>query len=326
MTETILVTGGAGYVGSHVCKALAVAGFKPVTYDNLFRGHKELVKWGPLEVGDVCDTEKLQAVITRHKPSAVMHFAALTLVGESVAQPGLYHHNNGDGTQSLLTAMQRCGVNRIVVSGTCAVYGIPQKMPIDENTPIGPINPYGHSKLAMENHVHAAATKGELSSVVLRYFNAAGADPEGETGEWHEPETHLIPNVLRAAAGIGEPLRLFGTDYPTPDGTCIRDYIHVCDIAAAHVAALSHLNGPPKGHVFNLGSGTGFSVRQVIDTARAVTGRDIAFSVEPRRDGDPAILVADSTRIQNDLQWKPMRSGLPEQIGDAWRWVQKQPR
>ena len=233
--KTILVTGGAGYVGSHACKALAQASYEPVTYDSLIRGHRELVKWGPLEVGDVCDGNALDAVMKRHKPSAVMHFAALTLVGESVANPALYHRTNAGGTATLLATMQRNGVGRIIVSGTCAVYGIPATNPITEEAAIAPINPYGESKLAMETQVAEAGVSTGLSHVILRYFNAAGADPDGETGEWHEPETHLIPNVLRAAAGLGDRLCLYGDDYPTPDGTCIRDYIHVCDIASVYV-------------------------------------------------------------------------------------------
>jgi len=321
--DTILVTGGAGYVGSHACKALAAAGYTPVTYDNLFRGHRELVKWGPLEVGDVCDGERLRAVMARHEPSAVMHFAALTVVSESVTHPEMYHRTNTHGTATLLDAMQDAGIGKIIVSGTCAVYGMPETLPITEETPIGPINPYGESKLAMEKLVAGA---GGLSWVTFRYFNAAGADPDSETGEWHEPETHLIPNILRAAAGIGEPLRLYGEDYPTPDGTCIRDYIHVCDIAAAHVAALAYLDARPGGHVFNLGSETGFSVREVIEAARRVTGKSLPVTVEPRRAGDAAVLVADASRVKHALNWKPARSALDDQVADAWRWVIKNGR
>ncbi len=315
--KTILVTGGAGYVGSHACKALAQAGYVPVTYDNLFRGHRELVKWGPLEVGDICDPARLKDVIARHKPVATMHFAAMALVGESVSQPDVYHRVNVEGTSTLLAIMRGAGVDKIVVSGTCAVYGMPKTTPITEDTPIAPISPYGETKLGMERRVSAA----DVSSVVLRYFNAAGADPDAETGEWHEPETHLIPNVLNAATK-GETLRLFGDDYPTPDGTCIRDYIHVCDIAAAHVAALAYMDKAPGAHVFNLGTGTGNSVREVIETARRVTGKDIRAVVEKRREGDPAVLVANSSRVQSALGWTPRRS-LEDQVRDAWRWTQK---
>jgi len=322
-SSTILVTGGAGYVGSHACKTLAAAGYTPVTYDNLFRGHRELVKWGPLEVGDVCDGARLTAVMEQYRPAAVMHFAALTVVSESVTHPEMYHQTNAGGTATLLHAMHKAGIGKIIVSGTCAVYGMPKTTPITEDTPIAPISPYGDSKLAMEKLVAAA---DGLSWVTFRYFNAAGADPDGETGEWHEPETHLIPNILRAAAGIGDPLRMYGDDYPTPDGTCIRDYIHVCDIAAAHVAALKYLDDCPGGHVFNLGSETGFSVREVIETARRVTGKDLPVIVEPRRAGDSAVLVADAARVKRALKWSPRHSRLEDQVTDAWRWVQKNGR
>jgi UDP-arabinose 4-epimerase len=323
--QTILVTGGAGYVGSHACKALAQAGFQPVVFDNLNTGHRELVKWGPLEIGDICDAGALRAVMARHKPAAVMHFAALTVVSESVSQPARYYRTNIDGTAALLDAMRAHGIGKLIVSGTCAVYGLPTDNPITETTAIAPINPYGESKLAMERLVDEAGKDGALSSVVLRYFNAAGADPESETGEWHEPETHLIPNVLRAAAGTGGPLKLYGEDYPTPDGTCIRDYVHVCDIAAAHVAALAYLNTHPGQHIFNLGSGTGFSVRQVIDAARTVTGLPIPIAIAPRRAGDSPTLVADTSRVKNALGWSP-RATLLDQVRDAWKWEQSRKR
>lgn len=320
--KTVLVTGGAGYVGSHACKALARAGYIPVTYDNLFRGHRELVKWGPLEVGDICDADALGAVMRKHRPSAVMHFAALTVVGESVEQPEVYQRTNAGGTATLLQAMRAHDIGKIIVSGTCAVYGMPTVTPITEETPIGPINPYAHSKLAMEHLVAEAGAAANGSWVVFRYFNAAGADPEAETGEWHEPETHLIPNILRAAAGIGAPLRMFGDDYATPDGTCIRDYIHVCDIAEAHVAALSYLASHSGGHVFNLGSEAGYSVREVIETARRITGKPLPVTVEPRRPGDSAVLVADASRVKAALDWAP-KATLEDQVADAWRWVLK---
>ncbi len=320
--KTILVTGGAGYVGSHTCKALAQAGYTPVTYDSLIRGHRELVKWGPLEIGDICDAAAIAAVIKKYKPSAVMHFAALTVVGESVEQPEMYQRTNAGGTTALVQAMLEHDIGTIVVSGTCAVYGIPRITPITEDTLIAPINPYGHSKLMMERIVADAGAASNGSWVIFRYFNAAGADPDGETGEWHEPETHLIPNILRAAAGIGAPLQVFGDDYPTPDGTCVRDYIHVCDIARAHVAALDYLESHPGGNIFNLGSEAGYSVREVIDTARRVTGKPIPVTVEPRRPGDSAVLVADASRVKKALGWRPQAT-LEQQVDDAWRWVLK---
>ncbi len=313
---TILVTGGAGYVGSHACKALARAGHTPVTYDNLSRGHRELVKWGPLEEGDLHDEDRLAAILRKHRPEAVMHFASFIQVDESVAQPDLYRRNIVGGTQSLLAAMKNAGVTRIVVSSSCAVYGLPETMPIDEQTPCRPINPYGAAKLEMEGLLAQAEKDAGLAWTALRYFNAAGADPEGETGEWHEPETHLIPRVLDVALGRAPAVMINGTDYPTPDGTCVRDYIHVADLADAHLLALAHAQG---GRVYNLGTGGGYSVRQVVETTRTVTGREIRVETGSRRVGDAAILVADSRRAAQALGWAPRRT-LADQIRDAWAW------
>lgn len=316
---TILVTGGAGYVGSHACKALKRAGYTPVTYDNLGRGHRELVKWGPLVEGDLHDTDGLRAALRTHRPAAVMHFASLIDVAESVAQPEMYRHNIVEGTRSLLAAMKAEGVNRIVVSSSCSIYGVPDRMPIDETAPRRPNNPYGAAKLGMEELLAQGTEHPDLAWTSMRYFNAAGADPDGETGEWHEPENHLIPRVLDVAMGRATTVFAHGGDYPTPDGTCVRDYIHVNDLAEAHLLAL---NGDYAGMAFNLGTGGGYSVRQVVETARAVTGRDIPLQVGPRRPGDPAFLVADSGRAARTLGWTARRP-LADQIGDAWAWHRK---
>lgn len=317
---TILVTGGAGYVGSHACKALAHAGHVPVTYDNLMRGHRELVKWGPLEVGDISDRARLDQVIARHRPAAVMHFAALTLVNESVAQPDLYHRNNVGGTTCLLEAMDAADVKAIVVSSSAGVYGVPTQVPVAETQACNPVNPYGETKLAMERML--ARARG-VSWIALRYFNAAGADPEGDTGEWHEPEQHLIPLMLDVALGRAGALIINGEDYPTPDGTCVRDYVHVTDLADAHVRALDFVFGGPRSIAINLGTTSGYSVRQVIETGRAVTGRKIPVTVGSRRAGDAPALVADARRAHEVLGWTPRRSDIATQIQDAWAWHQR---
>lgn len=317
---TILVTGGAGYVGSHACKALARAGHVPVTYDSLIRGHRELVKWGPLETGDIHDKARLIAVMDKYRPAAVMHFASFIFVNESVAQPQLYEHNIVGGTQTLVDAMAGANVKTLVVSSSAAVYGIPSSVPIPEEAPCHPVNPYGAAKLKMEQLLARAQRDHGLSWVALRYFNAAGADPETETGEWHEPENHLIPLVLDAALGKREAITINGDDYPTPDGTCVRDYIHVMDLAEAHLLAWRYAIGNPGGAAFNLGTGHGASVRQVVAAARKVTGRNIPVRYGKRRDGDPPALVADSAYAQRVLGWMPRRSDLASQIADAWAW------
>ena len=322
-TKTVLVTGGAGYIGSHACKALAKAGYEPVVYDNLYRGHREFVKWGPFEEGDIGNRKRLDAVIALHKPSAVMHFAALALVSESAKAPLPYYDTNVEGTATLATATCAAGINKFIFSGTCAVYGVPDVTPIKEDAILAPINAYGRSKLMAENVLATASAMHNLSHVTLRYFNAAGADPDREIGEKHDPETHIIPNVLKVAAGKSSAVILNGEDYPTPDGTCIRDYVHVTDIADAHVKALQYLDMNPGSHVFNLGTGTGFSVRQVIETAQKVTKKDIPFHIGPRREGDPAILVANANRILRACDWAPEKSSLETQISDAWAWHQK---
>lgn len=320
---TILVTGGAGYIGSHACKALAAAGHQPVTFDNLVYGHREAVKWGPLEIGDLLDTPRITAVLEKYRPAAVLHFAAYAYVGESVTNPYKYYQNNVTGTLSLLQAMKQVGVQTIVFSSTCATYGVPAIVPIPETLPQEPINPYGMSKLMVERILQDASAAYGLRAVALRYFNAAGADPEGEIGEAHDPETHLIPLVLDAAAGRRRHIQIYGTDYPTPDGTCIRDYIHVCDLADAHVLALEYLQNGGQTDFFNLGNGQGFSVRQIIDTAEIVTKQKIPTQNSPRRQGDPPALVGDPKRATNILKWKPKKSNIQTQIQDAWKWHQK---
>lgn len=315
MAASVLVTGGAGYVGSHACKALAGAGFRPVVFDNLSTGHAEFVRWGDLEEGDLLDAARLDAVLERHKPVAVLHFAALSIVGESVAQPDRYHRNNVEGSRNLLRALERHGVGTLVFSSTAAVYGVPDRIPITEDAPKKPINPYGETKAAIEDEL-AAST---LAWTALRYFNAAGADPDGEVGEHHMPETHLIPLVLDVALGRRASISMFGDDYETPDGTCLRDYIHVTDLADAHVKALRRLlNGGSSG-AYNLGTGVGTSVREIIDAARTVTGHAIPTDIVERRPGDPPVLVCSNAAAEKAFGWSPRR-GIAEQIGDAWRW------
>jgi UDP-arabinose 4-epimerase len=318
----VLVTGGAGYVGSHVCKALAASGFLPITYDNLSRGHRWAVKWGPLEEGDILDRRRLDAVIAAYKPVAALHFAALSLVGQSVAAPADYWRVNLCGSLTLLEALVAANVKTFVFSSTAAVFGMPEQTPIPESHRTAPINPYGQTKLAVEAVLRDFDAAYGLRATALRYFNAAGADPSGTIGEDHHPETHLIPLVLDAAAGRRADIAVFGDDYDTPDGTCLRDYIHVADLADAHVLALRRLLGGGESRFFNLGNGNGFSVRQVIDAARAVTGRDFAVRMDKRRAGDPSALVADATAAKATLGWAPQRAALDVQIADAWRWHQ----
>jgi UDP-arabinose 4-epimerase len=320
--QTVLVTGGAGYIGSHACKALARAGLVPVTYDNLENGHDWAVKWGPLERGDTRDTARLAEVLRKHKPIAVMHFAALIAAGESVERPGLYYDNNVAGTLSLLEAMVDAGVDRLLFSSTAAVYGEPQRVPIAEDHPLNPINPYGHSKRFVEQILADFATAKGLRSVALRYFNAAGADPDGELGESHDPETHLIPLTLQAARA-GTPVKVFGDQYDTRDGTCIRDYIHVSDLVDAHVLALKQLETAEGFQAFNLGNGEGYSVLEIVEAARQVTGLAIAAEISPPRPGDSPILVADAKEAIRTLGWQPRFTDIATQIDHAWTWIQK---
>ena len=320
MLQSILVTGGAGYVGSHACKALAAAGYRPVVYDSLSRGHRGAVKWGPLIEGDLHERDRLTEAMRAHRIEAVMHFAAFAYVGESVSRPELYYRNNVVGTLSLLDAMREAGVDRIVFSSTCAVYGTPETVPIRETTAKAPLNPYGDTKLAIERALHWYGAAHGLRYAALRYFNAAGADPDDEIGENHDPETHLIPLVLRAALGRGETLRIFGTDYPTRDGTAIRDYIHVTDLADAHVRALRRLAQGGDSIELNLGTGSGHSVREVVAAVERVTGRPAPYREAPRRSGDPPELVADATLACQRLGWSPRYSDLDTIVRTALAW------
>lgn len=319
----ILVTGGAGYIGSHTCKALARAGYTPVAYDNLVHGHEWAVKWGPLERGDILDTERLKDVLERYSPAAVIHFAAFAYVGESVSNPTKYYRNNVVGTLSLLEAMQAAGTARLVFSSSCATYGIPDAVPISEDAPQRPINPYGASKLMCERMIADQCSALGLTAIALRYFNAAGADPEGELGELHEPETHLVPLVLGAAAGQSDHVTVFGEDYDTPDGTCIRDYIHVTDLAAAHVAALTAVTTSTGWQPLNLGSGRGTSVAELIAAAERVTGRKVPVQMGSRRVGDAAALVADATNASDRLGWRAQHSDINSILESAWAWMMR---
>jgi UDP-arabinose 4-epimerase len=318
-----LVTGGAGYIGSHTCKALAQAGYDPVTYDNLVYGHDWAVQWGPLERGDIADRERLDQVIRHYQPAAVLHFAAYAYVGESVTDPGKYYRNNVAGTLTLLEAMRDHGIPHLVFSSTCATYGQPTVIPIPEDHPQSPINSYGTSKWMVEQILRDFHKAHDLQSVSLRYFNAAGADPHTEIGEAHDPETHLIPLVLDAALGTRSHITVFGEDYDTPDGTCIRDYIHVSDLADAHVLALRYLIQGGRSTALNLGNGQGFSVKDVIEMAKAITQRSIPTQMGARRPGDPSRLIGDATRAMQVLGWQPQLANLDQIIETAWRWSLK---
>lgn len=306
--------------GSHACKALAAKGYVPITYDNLCRGNRWAVEWGPLEQGDIADENKVRAVLERYRPAALMHFAAYAYVGESVEQPLLYYGNNFAGTASLLKSIVGFQTIPVVFSSSCATYGVPERVPILEDLPQHPINPYGHSKLFVERMLADLNVACGLPWLALRYFNAAGADPNGEIGEAHDPETHLIPLVL-AAARSGSPVKVFGNDYDTPDGSCVRDYIHVSDIADAHVRALEYLLNGGQSCALNLANAPGYSVMEVIAAAESICGRRIPWEPNPRRPGDPAVLIGDASRAHALLGWKPARSELQMQIADAWRWM-----
>ena len=318
----ILVTGGAGYIGSHCCKALYKKGFNPITIDNLVYGHKNFVRWGEFFQGDVGNPADLKKCFSRHKIDAVMHFAAYAYVGESVQDPLKYYENNLRNTVELLHAVVENDINYFVFSSTCATYGNPEKTPIDERHPLNPINPYGRTKRMIEEILEDYGAAYGLNYTSLRYFNAAGADPDGEIGEDHNPETHLIPLVLDVAATKRKSIKVFGTDYATTDGTCIRDYIHVTDLAEAHILALQRLMGGADSSVYNLGNGRGFSVLEVIECAREITAEDIAVENTDRRPGDPPVLIASNEKAIAELGWNPVYADLNDIIGTAWRWHQ----
>ena len=318
---TILVTGGAGYIGSHTRYFLEKQGYSVLVVDNLGRGYREAVPPAILHTLDLREKDKLTALLKEHRVDAVIHFAAYIAVGESTKNPLLYFENNVGGSLSLLEAMMSAGVKRLVFSSTAAAYGTPERVPIVEDEPYAPINPYGESKVIVERMLESLDRYQEFRSIRLRYFNACGAEPEAGLGERHDPETHLIPLILRAVQ-TGSPVTLFGDDYPTEDGTCIRDYIHVSDLAEAHIFAVEHLLKDGGSNVFNVGTGSGHSVKDVVSSVERVTGKKVPFTMGPRREGDPASLVADSSKLQKTLGWKPNRADLDRIVSDAWKFAQ----
>ncbi|MCY1646143.1 UDP-glucose 4-epimerase GalE [Caulobacter sp. SL161] len=317
--QTVLVTGGAGYVGSHCCLALAEAGFRPIVFDDLSNGHREHVQWGPLEVGDIRDAARLDAVFAAYAPVAVMHFAARIEVGESVKNPGAFFDTNVGGTITLIEAARRAGVKVMVFSSTCATFGDPVELPMNETHPQAPLNPYGRSKLMVEQALADYDRYVGLKSAVMRYFNAAGADPQGRIGEWHEPETHAVPLAIQVALGQRPRFTIFGDDYDTRDGTAVRDYVHVLDLADAHVAALKRLLAGGSSETYNLGTGTGTTVRELVDGVGKVAGAPLPVEIASRRPGDAPVLVGDHAKARAELGWKPSRS-LNEILSTAWRW------
>jgi UDP-arabinose 4-epimerase len=320
----VLVAGGAGYIGSHTCKALAKAGYEPIVYDNMVFGHVDAVKWGPLEEGDLLDGARLDEVMRRYEPQVVMHFAAFAYVGESVSDPAKYYRNNVSGSISLMDAMVRNGIDKIVFSSTCATYGVPETLPISEASPQAPINPYGYTKLVVERALADYEHAYGLKWAAMRYFNAAGCDPDGELGEEHDPETHVIPLAIQAALGKGPRFRVFGTDYATADGTAIRDYIHVTDLASAHVKAIPHLLAGGKSQAYNLATGRGTSVLDILRAVEKATGRSVPTDMVGRRAGDPPSLYAVAERARDVLGWEPEFVDLDEIVGSAARWFMRQ--
>ncbi|MBB3391412.1 UDP-glucose 4-epimerase [Rhizobium sp. BK275] len=317
--ETVLVVGGAGYIGSHTCLDLANKGYKPVVFDNFSNGHREFVKWGPAEEGDIRDRARLDEVLAKHKPSAILHFAALIEVGESVKDPVSFYENNVIGTLTLLSAAQAAGINAFVFSSTCATYGLPQSVPLDETHRQVPINPYGRTKYIVEQALADYDQYKSLRSVVLRYFNAAGADFEGRIGEWHQPETHAIPLAIDAALGRRQGFKVFGSDYETRDGTCVRDYIHVLDLADAHVRAVEYLLRGGESVALNLGTGTGTTVKELLGAIEDVSKKPFPVEYIGRREGDSHTLVANNDKARDVLGWVPQYD-LSQIIQSAWNW------
>lgn len=321
--KMILVAGGAGYIGSHTNKLLQKSGYETVVFDNLSRGHREFVKWGKFVHGDLGDTGQIRRCFNEYPITAVMHFSAFAYVGESVTDPAMYYRNNVVNTINLLDAMRECNVKYFIFSSTCSTYGVPDRMPITEDHPQKPVNPYGKGKLMIEEILKDYEKAYGIKHVNLRYFNAAGADQEGEIGEWHDPETHLIPLTVYAALGLIDHIKIYGTDYPTKDGTCIRDYIHVSDLADAHVKALEYLQSSDKSGSFNLGNGNGYSVREIIDITRRISEKDFRVVEAERREGDPAALVSSYRKAEEILKWSPKFRDIETVIETAWKWHSK---
>ena len=324
--KTVLVTGGAGYIGSHCCKAFAQAGWSVVAYDNLSRGWREMVKWGPLVEADVSDSQAIATALRKYQPDVVAHFAAYAYVGESVERPELYYRNNVFGTLVLLEEMLKAGVDKLIFSSTCASYGVPTRSPIDESHPQLPINPYGWSKFIIERMVEDFRAAHDLNAVVLRYFNAAGCDPEGEIGERHEPETHVIPLAIEAAIRQDQTFTVNGTDFDTRDGTAVRDYVHVTDLARAHVLAGEKLLRDRGGHVYNLGTGRGTTVKELVEAVGRISGSKLAVAYGPRRPGDPPELVASADKARQELGWKPEQSEIDKIVETALGWHRRRLR
>lgn len=315
----ILVAGGAGYIGSHTCLDLSNKGFTPVVYDNLSNGHAEFVKWGPLETGDIRNRDRLDEVLEKYKPAAIVHFAAAIEVGESVRDPGSYYENNVAGTITLLRAAQAAGIDKIVFSSTCATYGAPTSIPMNETHVQSPLNPYGRSKLIVEQILKDLDLHQGFRSVILRYFNAAGADPKGRIGEWHKPETHAIPLAIETALGRRSHFQVLGTDYETRDGSCVRDFVHVLDLADAHTRAIQHLLDNGTSHALNLGTGQGTTVKELLEAVQRIGRREFSIQYGPRREGDSPALVADNALARQTLGWSPQHD-LSAIISTAWNW------